>query len=236
MDRQIYDQLVSWKEKKEKKPLILKGVRQVGKTYILKEFGSQNFEKTHYLNFEENELLAKIFERDLNPKRIIQEISFHLNSSIDPEHDILIMDEIQQCPKALTSLKYFNESLPGFAICAAGALLGIQLAPSSFPVGKVEYLEMFPMCFKEFLFACKEKKALDYLETIDYSSPIPDIIHLRLWDFFKKYLIVGGMPEAVNTYILNKDDLFIAFMKVRKKTKRSHSSLFCRYCKTFRQN
>ena len=219
MDRQIYAQLLSWKEKKQKKPLILKGVRQVGKTYILKKFGNQNFKKTHYLNFEENELLTRIFERDLNPERIIREISFHLDSSIDIEHDILIMDEIQQCPKAMTSLKYFNELMPGFAICSAGSLLGIQLTPSSFPVGKVQYLEMFPMCFKEFLFACKEKKAFNYLENINYLSPIPDIIHLKLWDFFKIYLIVGGMPEAINTYILNKDDLFIALNKVRKKQK-----------------
>jgi predicted AAA+ superfamily ATPase len=216
MNRQIYKRLVAWNRKKNKKPLILKGARQVGKTFILKEFGRKLFQKVHYLNFEEDPLLNTIFQKDLKPKRIIQEISFHLDSPIHTGQDILILDEIQYCPQALTSLKYFNETMPGFAICAAGSLLGIRLTPHSFPVGKVEYLEMFPMCFKEFLLACDEKPALNYLDTIDYTSPLPDIIHTKLWDLFKIYLIVGGMPEAVNTYVANKKDLYTACQKVRK--------------------
>lgn len=219
MERQIYAQLIDWKEKKDRKPLILKGARQVGKTYILKEFSRQNFKNVHYLNFEEDELLNRIFERDLKPGRIIQEISFHLDSSIDFDHDILIMDEIQHCPKALTSLKYFNESMPRFAICSAGSLLGIRLAPSSFPVGKVEYLEMFPMCFKEFLKACREEKILNYLAAMDYALPLPDIIHIKLWDLFKIYLIVGGMPEVINTFRSTQKDLYTTLQEVRKKQK-----------------
>lgn len=219
MDRQILTQLVDWKKNKERKPLILKGVRQVGKTYILKEFSRHYFKKVHYLNFEEDQLLSTIFERDLKPERIIQEISFYLDSSIEPEHDILIMDEIQHCPRALTSLKYFNESMPDFAVCSAGSLLGIRLAPASFPVGKVEYLEMFPMNFQEFLKACGEERVLDFLETMDYMSPVPDVIHIKLWDLFKIYLIVGGMPEVVNTYISTKNNFYTAIQKVRKKQK-----------------
>lgn len=217
MKRSIFDKLKGWKDKKDRKALILKGARQVGKTYILKCFGQYAFPKVHYVNCEQDETLIRIFEKDLRPKRILQDLSFYVDSSIDCERDLLILDEIQECPRALTSLKYFQEELPGFAICAAGSLLGIELGKGSYPVGKVEQIEMYPMCFEEFISATGETRTLDALCNCGPGTPIPDIVHTHLWEQLKIYFIVGGLPEIVKTYRDLKHDLFLALKTVRQK-------------------
>ena len=217
MKRKIYQKLEEWKNRKNRKPLILKGTRQVGKTYILKRFGQEAFDKFHYVNFEEDEALSRIFINDLKPKRILQDLSFYVESSIDMEKDLIIFDEIQACPRALTSLKYFQEQLAGLAICAAGSLLGIHLGNSSFPVGKVEQIEMFPMCFEEFLAASGEIRLLDVLQNCALDTVIPETAHSLLWDQLKIYFVVGGLPEIIQTYLDYKEDLFLSLMTVRER-------------------
>lgn len=205
--------LLQWKKEKYRKPLILKGVRQVGKTFLLKEFGSLHFPQYHYFNFEKEPALAKIFEQDLVPKRILAELSFHRNCPINQDTDLVIFDEIQEASRALTSLKYFQEDCPELHLCAAGSLLGLHLNGGSFPVGKVTFETLRPMSFEEFLMAI-EDKALPYLLS---PEPIPERVHAHLWDQLKVYLVVGGLPEAIDTFRLYSKDLFQAFSLVRKK-------------------
>jgi len=219
MERSIYASLLKWKNKKHRKPLILKGARQVGKTYILKQFGREQFTQCHYINFEEDETLCNIFGKNLKVNRIFQELSFYLNHPIDQHNDVLIMDEIQACPKALTSLKYFREQMPEFAVCSAGSLLGIHLGEASFPVGKVEFLEMFPMGFHEFLMGAKEKMLFEFLDNFNIADPIPDMVHQRLWEKLTHYFVVGGLPDIVQTYADEKENLFPCLHDVRKKQK-----------------
>ncbi len=219
MKRDIMQKLHQWNRNSLKKPLILKGTRQVGKTYILKQFGRETYDQYYYVNFEEDESLLNIFERDLKPKRILQELSFYLDASINTNQDLLIFDEIQACPKALTSLKYFHEELPSFAICAAGSLLGLHLGEISFPVGKVEYLEMFPMDFMEFLEASGETRYLEFLKSFQGKESIPEIVHSHLWEQLKVYFVVGGLPEIVKIYVQNKENLFNALQLARQKQK-----------------
>lgn len=197
--------------------MILIGARQVGKTYILRKFGKDSFPRTHYINFEEDDNLSVIFQNNLNPKRIVQELSFYLNSSINPEKDLMIFDEIQACPRALTSLKYFQDGMPDFAICSAGSLLGLQLGETSFPVGKVEYLQMFPMSFEEFLEGSGEKRSLEYLKNLKGEERIPEVVHSHLWECLRHYFIVGGLPEVVQTFKDHKDDLFGTLGRVRER-------------------
>ncbi len=147
MKRDISRQLEAWKERKRRNPLIVKGARQVGKTYILKAFGQQCFPQYHYFNFEEDNQVKKIFTPDLKPRRILDELSFYVNAPIDSANDLLIFDEIQHCPRALTSLKYFAEEVPGLAICCAGSLLGLFFGESPFPVGKADFLPLSPLSF-----------------------------------------------------------------------------------------
>ena len=208
--------LVEWKNKDSRKPLLLKGVRQVGKTHLLKEFGRLHFSKCHYFNFEKQPSLAKLFEPDLNPQRILQALSFQLNHSITLGEDLVIFDEIQEAPKALTSLKYFQEECPQLHICGAGSLLGLYLNAGSFPVGKVTFETLRPMSFEEFLMA-GEDKGLSFLRDFSASASNAEMIHDHLWNQLKHYFIVGGLPEAVATYVADKNNLFEAFSNVRKK-------------------
>lgn len=205
-----------WKEKKGRKPLLLKGTRQVGKTYLLKELGKNVFPRYHYLNFEENSRLASVFEADLSPERILKELSFQLDASIDPRKDLLIFDEIQECPRALTSLKYFAETMPELALCGAGSLLGIKLADASFPVGKVEFLDLYPLSFEEFLQGIEDTRAISFLQEYRLQEPIPEVVHSHLWSRLLHYFVVGGLPEAVNTFREHQDDSYTAMEKVRK--------------------
>ena len=210
------ESLLQWKGQKQRKPLLLKGVRQVGKTHLLKEFGRLYFPHFHYFNFEKQPALAKIFEQDLVPERILTELEFSSNRPINVETDLVIFDEIQEAPKALTSLKYFQEDCPKLHLVGAGSLLGLHLSPLSFPVGKVTFETLRPMTFEEFLMA-NEDKALPLLENLKARQTLPEIVHEHLWEQLKHYFIVGGLPEIVATYCENKGHLFEAFSLVRKK-------------------
>ncbi len=216
MKRKMMNRLLKWKQEKPRKPLLLKGVRQVGKTHLLKEFGTLHFPQYHYVNFEKEKGLAKIFEPDLDPQRILSELSFYLNRSIEIGKDLVIFDEIQELPQALTSLKYFQEDCPELHLCGAGSLLGLHLSPGSFPVGKVTFETLRPLSFEEFLMSTDDK-ALPLVQKLTSKDKIPEIIHDHLWQQLKRYFIVGGLPEAVATYRNNKDNLFEAFSLVRKK-------------------
>jgi len=182
---------------------------------VLQEFGRNNFSKLHYLNFEEQEQLISVFNGDLSPLRIIKELSFFLNESIDLQKDLLVLDEIQQCPRALTSLKYFAEKMPELAICAAGSLLGVHLGESSFPVGKVDELHMFPLTYEEFLMAGPNEMIYEGYKVINTISPLSEMLHARLWDEFKLYLVTGGLPEVVATFMSGRDDQFTAIREAR---------------------
>lgn len=217
MERDITQRLLAWKIKKKRHPLIIKGARQVGKTYSLKAFGAEHFSRWHYVNFEEDVKLQKIFKEELNPGRILSELSFHIDTSIDTDNDLIIFDEIQTCPRALTSLKYFSENMPQLAICCAGSLLGLHFGISSFPVGKVDFLDMYPMSFPEFLAGIGETRAHEYLMNFRLDTQLPEIVHSKLWGLLKTYFITGGLPEVVEIYRENKGDQFQALQLVREK-------------------
>lgn len=217
MKRFILQDLQQWKQSKNRKPLIIKGVRQTGKTYILKNFGESDFPTYHYINFEHNKKAAQLFKGDFNPKRILNDLSFLLNKPINEKNDLLIFDEIQACPEALTSLKYFAEQLPELALCCAGSLLGLHLGESSFPVGKVDFFHMRPMSFAEFLIANEDQKSVDFLNHCTPHDTISTIVHEHLWQQWKIYLVTGGLPEVVQTYLDNKENLYVALTLVRKK-------------------
>ena len=207
MRRYIKDKLIEWKNKENRKPLILRGARQVGKTYILKEFGKEEYENIAYFNFDHDEDLKNLFKNTKDPKRILEQLTFAIGSVIKPEKTLIIFDEIQECPDALNSLKYFNEEANEYHIVCAGSLLGVKINrfQSSFPVGKVEYLEMHPMTFTEFLIADGCQNLVDYMNSINIIEKIPDIIFSQLNDKLKYYLIIGGMPEVVNTWISTRN-------------------------------
>ncbi|MCB1115943.1 MAG: AAA family ATPase [Chlamydiia bacterium] len=188
----------------------------MGKTYILKKFGA-GFPACHYVNFEKDPALSKIFEKNLEPKRIVEALEFYLGRSIDTKKDFVIFDEIQACPLALTSLKYFQEELPELHLCGAGSLLGIYLTPLSFPVGKVDMLTMRPLSFEEFLLAVEDERGLNAFRAYHEGKEVLEIAHEHLWEQLKYYFIVGGMPEAVSVFRKKKGSLFEAFTEVRKK-------------------
>ena len=205
MRRYIMDKLIDWKKRANRKPLILKGARQVGKTYILKEFGKENYENIAYFNFDHDEALKELFLNTKDPKRILEQLVFATGKSIKPEKTLIIFDEIQECPDALNSLKYFQEDANEYHIVCAGSLLGIKLSHTSFPVGKVDFLEMFPMTFSEFLLADGQENLVSYMESVNKIEKIPDIIFNQLNEKIKSYFIIGGMPEVVKTWVATKD-------------------------------
>lgn len=218
MQRFLIQDLLTWKNSPHRKPLLLKGARQVGKTYLLKHFGETAFSNYHYLNFEKDNL-TKLFEPDFNPHRLLTELSFYLGKPIDIQNDFLIFDEIQACPKALTSLKYFQEDKPELALAAAGSLLGVALSQESFPVGKVDSLFLSPMTFLEFLSGIGEKTLYDYAIHLKDSPQNSSLIaHEQLWEYLKHYFIVGGLPEIVSIYARSRqDNLFLSFEQVRER-------------------
>lgn len=205
MERFIMKQLIEWKQSKYRKPLILRGARQIGKTYILKEFGSKYYEDIAYFNFDHDEDLYNIFTNTKDPKRILEQLVFTCGKAIKPEKTLIIFDEIQECPNALNSLKYFNEEANEYHIACAGSLLGIRLSHTSFPVGKVEFLDMMPMTFSEFLLADNCENLVEYMKSIKNIENIPDIFFNQLVEKLKAYFIVGGMPEVVNSWVNEKD-------------------------------
>ena len=198
MDRFILDNLLKWKNSHYRKPLILKGVRQVGKTWILKEFGKRYYENTAYFNFDENEEYKQFFETTKDVNRILQNLMLVSGEKIVPEKTLIIFDEIQDRPKVINAMKYFCENAPQYHIACAGSLLGVALAkPSSFPVGKVNFMQIDPMTFKEFLIANGDENLVKYLDSINTIEPIPDAFFNPLYEKLKMYYITGGMPESV---------------------------------------
>lgn len=208
MKRDIYQKLLEWKSSARRKPLLLKGARQVGKTYILKKFGEQEYARVAYLNFEEEPLLDDFFKPNLNPQKIITNLSIYLKHDIQPETDLIIFDEIQASNNALNSLKYFNEQANEYHIAAAGSLLGIKLSqPKSFPVGKVNFLYLYPLTFLEFLDAVNQSELRKLIETTTEFIPYPELFHQELIELLRRYYFVGGMPEAVQYFSETKDIL-----------------------------
>lgn len=205
MKRFILDELIKWKNSKYRKPLILKGARQIGKTYILKQFGEENYENVAYFNFDHDEELYNLFENTKNPKRILEQLSFFCGKAIKPEKTLIIFDEIQECPNALNSLKYFQEEANEYHIVSAGSLLGIRLSHTSFPVGKVDFMNMYPMTFSEFLIADNCENLVEYMKQINKIENIPDIFFNQLEEKLKVYFIIGGMPEVVKLWVEEKD-------------------------------
>jgi hypothetical protein len=205
MRRYIKEKLIEWKNRKNRKPLILKGARQVGKTYILEEFGKEQYENVAYFNFDHDENLKELFTSTKAPNRILEQLTFVVGKAIKPEKTLIIFDEIQECSDALNSLKYFQEEANEYHIVCAESLLGIKLVHTSFPVGKVEFLEMYPMTFTEFLLADGSENLVQYMESIDKIEKIPDIIYTQLNEKLKSYFIIGGIPEVVNTWVSTKD-------------------------------
>ena len=209
MKRLIMEQLVKWKKSPYRKPLILKGVRQVGKTWILKEFGRQYYESTAYFNFDENEEYRQFFETTKDVKRILQNLILASGQKIMPEKTLIIFDEIQACERALTSLKYFCEEAPEYHIAAAGSLLGVAINREkySFPVGKVIMKTLYPLRFDEFLRAVGKAYFIDLiLEHFAGMAAMPADIHQEILEWYYRYLYIGGMPAAINEY-LNRESL-----------------------------
>ena len=207
MTRDIVEDLLKWKESRRRKPLLLTGVRQCGKTYIVKKFGEENYKNCVCVNFEESPKYSALFEYDFDVERIIKELSQTVQQPIIPGETLVFFDEIQECPKAITSLKYFNENMGGLHMICAGSLLGVALRKedSSFPVGKVNRMQLFPMSFREFVIACGEERLLNLLKDWPTDREIPELYTVPMKKLLKDYYIVGGMPEAVLTWIETND-------------------------------
>lgn len=205
LKRSTIQDLIDWKSSEDRKPMVLKGARQVGKTWLMKEFGQNCYDSFVYFNFDEEDELKSIFEKNKNPHRIIELLSMIAGEKILPGQTLLILDEIQECPEALNTLKYFKEKANDYHVIAAGSLLGTLLAkPKSYPVGMVNLLDVFPLTLDEFL--CAVDPALyDYYESIQKNQQIEDIFHNRLLEAYNYYLIIGGMPECVDSWIRYRD-------------------------------
>ena len=200
MERLLYKELIKWKNSENRKPLILKGARQVGKTWLLNNFGNNTFSKVHYINFEKDKRFHSIFKESLDPHTILSTLGVMLQVKIDSLNDFLIFDEIQECPDALTSLKYFNEDVPSLALGCAGSHMGMMLSTTSFPVGKVDFITLRPINFEEYLNASRPD-LIPYLTESAKLKMIPEAIHRLMWEELKNYYLVGGMPEAVQAFI-----------------------------------
>lgn len=210
MERKIIEALKRWKASPKRMPLLLGGARQVGKTYTALTFGKQYYKNTAYFNMEDSSEIISIFERDLDPARIVSELSVKLGEAIYPDDTLIIFDEIQACERALTSLKYFCEKAPQYHIIAAGSLLGVALKREkySFPVGKVDMMTLYPLDFEEFLWATGREKLCAMIQD-SFSGFTPLSLHDTALDLYKTYLVVGGMPKAVSEYVETKDFDFV---------------------------
>ena len=200
MERLRIKRMIEWKNSTSRKPLIIRGARQTGKTWLMQEFGKRHYSNVAYLNLEKNVSLASVFEQGYDTKRIIAAIELATSTLINPDNTLIIIDEIQAIPKALTSLKYFCEDAPEYHVIAAGSLLGVALhADVSFPVGKVDFMDLYPLNFTEFLYACGDERYAEIISKQDWEfiSAFKDKIINRL----KEYYFTGGMPEAVKTFI-----------------------------------
>ena len=216
MKRDLYSHLVTWKASKGRKPLILRGARQVGKTHLLRTFAEKEYHSHLYLNFEEDPKLCDFFTEELSPASILEKIRIYVERDIKPVETLIIFDEIQECPAALNSLKYFQEQANDYHIVSAGSLLGVKLAHTKgFPVGKVNFLDLYPLSFFEFLGAIGKNKLQQYLQEMKECQPLPDPLHQELLSLLRKYLFIGGMPEAVAEY--TKTENLLAIREIQKE-------------------
>lgn len=214
MERFAMEQLKKWNSRKNRKPLILKGARQVGKTWLMKEFGRTHFKYTAYVNFDNNKNMANVFEGDYDIARILMAINIETGVKIHPGETLIIFDEIQECPKAIASLKYFCEEAPEYAVIAAGSLLGVAIHKGvSFPVGKVDTLELNPLSFREFLRAIGEEGLAELIDEVNI--PLIESFREKYIDWLKKYYFIGGMPEVVSSFVAERD-----FTEVRRIQRR----------------
>ena len=214
MYRIAIEKLLKWKQSKRRKPLIIEGARQVGKTWLMKEFGKQAYTDAIYINFDSNSRMAELFASDLDTDRLIMGLELYAGRKIDPDNSLLIFDEVQEVPRALASLKYFYENAPQYHLVCAGSLLGIALHQgTSFPVGKVDFLKLYPLSFKEFLMATDKERFAELLDKQDFG--MITCFKQTYIDSLKQYYFVGGMPEAVQSFAENKD-----FNEVREIQKR----------------
>ena len=205
MKRDAIQNMINWKKDEERKPLVLRGARQVGKTWLMKEFGKNCYHSSVYFNFDEEEELKSIFRTNKNPQRIIELLSMISGEKILPEETLIIFDEIQECPEALNALKYFREKANEYHVIAAGSMLGTLLAqPQSYPVGMVNLLDIYPLNFSEFLEAT-DPALFSYYDSIQKEQQIEEIFHNRLLESYHNYLIIGGMPECVDSWVRHKD-------------------------------
>lgn len=213
MIRYAMQQLLEWKNRPNRKPLIIKGARQVGKTWLMKEFGRQHFKKVAYVTFYNNKRMARVFEDDYDIDRIIMNINIETKTEVTPGDTLIIFDEIQEAPKAMESLKYFCENAPQYAIIAAGSLLGVAIHKGiSYPVGKVDTIDLYPMSYREFLEAMGETQLVELLNRKDYTL-ISDFSNRYIF-WLKNYYYVGGMPEVVSYFAEHKD-----YVEVRRLQK-----------------
>jgi len=212
MYRKIMEYLANWKNSPYRKPLILQGARQVGKTYSVLEFGREQYENVAYFNFETNPALIKTFEESIEPAVLIPILSHIASQTIIKETTLIVFDEVQLCERALTSLKYFSENAPEFHIIVAGSLLGVAVNRErfSFPVGKVDIKTLYPMDMEEFFLACGEGDLVAKIkQCFENNSPMPTALHESAMQYYRQYLVVGGMPDCVNKFLETKDYIFV---------------------------
>ena len=232
LERSAKKDLQRWKDLPLRKPLLVLGARQVGKTFLLESFARENFPRYHLFDFIENEELCSLFDGPLDPTTILRRLELYSGRRIDPEQELLILDEIQHCPRALTSLKYFQKDLPQAFVCGSGSLLGVTFSDSPFPVGKVDRLEIAPMTFGEFLRAMDQDELAREIEGFNQQLFATTAIHSKTWELLRYYLITGGLPEVVSTFVSTFDDINTAFEAVRdlqRKLIRDYQDDFIRY-------
>jgi len=228
MKRTIFEKLITWQKDPRRKPLLLYGARQVGKTHTLNAFAKTAYRDHVYLNFEDSPILKKYFEASLDPQDIVYKLSIHFNKPILPESTLIIFDEVQECPQALNSLKYFNERANEYHVCACGSLLGVKMGhQEGFPVGKVNFQHLYPLSFMEFLDAIGEVRLKEYIMAIGKIEPLPEPFHSKLNELLRIYYFTGGMPEAVLTYVSSKD--FNAVRKVHQDILKSYDLDFSKH-------
>lgn len=204
MERKAMDDLVLWKNSKNRKPLLLYGARQVGKTYLVKKFGERYFKDVIYVNFETNDIIGKMINENISPKHIIKNLEIIFDKVIDKDNTLIFFDEIQKNTRALTSLKYFCEDEPEYYVIGAGSLLGVHINKKefSFPVGKVDFLTIYPLSFEEFLINTNNSLLVEKIkECFKANSAMPELIHKKALDLYYDYLSIGGMPEVVKEFI-----------------------------------
>jgi len=228
MKRDLYNQLLKWKNKPNRKPLLLQGARQVGKTYLVNQFGKNEYSQFVSLNFEQEPDLKTLFEGSLSAETIIENIELYIGKKIDSKNALIFFDEIQEVEEAIISLKYFNEQASDYHIVAAGSLLGVSVGKErSFPVGKVNFITLYPMSFSEYLKAFGEELINEKLQNLLKIEPLPELIHTKLLKHLKKYLFLGGMPEVLQSYKDNKD---IALAReIQNEILESYSRDFSKY-------